>query len=214
MSATPDAKAPVAKPRRSAPQVMTGRPTRPDAAPALSTRMVEQAMLGVSAETRTLMAAADAAVGKQFKEFLRSRGLAPVDQVEAKQRRQDALERDRQALAGRRALVEQGEVLDSRTICDLLDMTRQSLSRAVGAGRLFSLEVGPDVYYPRFFADPYISRRQLEKVCKALGDLSGWMKYNFFTQPRLSLSERTPLEELRRGNIDAVLEAASGMAEQ
>jgi hypothetical protein len=68
--------------------------------------------------------------------------------------------------------------------------------------------------YPAFFAEPAYERRALEKVCKALGDLPGAAKWDFFMSPRVSLNGRTPLQALAKGALDEVLEAANAFREE
>jgi hypothetical protein len=92
-----------------------------------------------------------------------------------------------------------------------LGVSPQALSAALKAKRMFVLS-GPSggYYYPSFFADPRYDRPVLEKVCKALSDLPGASKWDFFTTPKISLGNKAPLEALAKGKLDAVLIAAAG----
>ena len=114
----------------------------------------------------------------------------------------------------REALVSNKKVVSSGEMTTALSITRQALSKAVKANRFFVLTVGGEDYYPGFFADPDLDRRQLESVSKALGDLPGWEKWRFFTTPKSSLIRLTPLEALKKGMYRQVLTAATGFAER
>ena len=111
--------------------------------------------------------------------------------------------------------IERQELLPSAEIQARLQITRQSLSIAVKAGRLFAI-VGPSGknYYPAFYADSRLDRRYLEKVCRALGGLPGTVKYHFFTSKSFYLGSKTPLEALVDGRLADVMVAATACAER
>lgn len=114
----------------------------------------------------------------------------------------------------RRDDVAAGRLLGSADMRERLGISRQALSAAVRAQRLFVL-AGPsgDFLYPAFFADARHDRAVLERVSRALGSLPGGAKWEFFTTPRLSLGKRTPLQALARGQVDEVLAAAAAFAD-
>lgn len=114
----------------------------------------------------------------------------------------------------RRSLVSRKEVVSSSELTDALGISRQALNKAVHANRMFAVESGGQNYYPVFFADGNLERRQLEKVAKRLGNLSGWDKWLFFTTPKASLERQTPIAALRKGKYADVLRAAAGYAER
>ncbi|WP_073101280.1 hypothetical protein [Pollutimonas bauzanensis] len=60
-----------------------------------------------------------------------------------------------------------------------LSLTRQAVSAATRSGRLFTVDVEGDVYYPAFFADGSVDRATLEKVSRQLGRLPGWTKLEY-----------------------------------
>lgn len=107
-------------------------------------------------------------------------------------------------------LVANGSLIRSAEICNALGVSRQAMNKAVTAHRLFFLQSSGIRFYPAFFADPSLNRRHLEKVCKALGNLSGSEKLQFFAYPKCSLRSRTPLEAIRHGDLHLVLVAAAG----
>jgi hypothetical protein len=107
-----------------------------------------------------------------------------------------------------------GRLLGSAEMRERLGISRQALSAAVRAQRLFVL-AGPsgDFLYPAFFADGRHDRAVLEKVSRALGSLPGGAKWEFFTTPRLSLGRKTPLQALAKGQVEEVLAAAAAFAD-
>jgi hypothetical protein len=101
-----------------------------------------------------------------------------------------------------------GELLEPAELVARLHWTRQALSKALAARRVFFVEHEGARYYPSFFADPKYERRQIEAVSKALGDLPGGAKLAFMTTPKASLEGRTPLEALAAGEVSAAKAAA------
>lgn len=114
----------------------------------------------------------------------------------------------------RRDDIAAGRLLGSAEMRERLGISRQALSAAVRAQRLFVL-AGPsgDFLYPAFFADGRHDRAVLEKVSRALGGLPGGAKWEFFTTPRLSLGRKTPLQALAKGQVEEVLAAAAAFAD-
>ena len=111
-------------------------------------------------------------------------------------------------------LVNKKSVVPSGVLIQALGITRQALSKAVQANRMFSVEVGGENYYPVFYADTKFDRRKLERVTKLLGKLDGWQKWQFFTTPKASLGGLTPLEAMSKGSYESVAKAAAGFAER
>jgi hypothetical protein len=100
------------------------------------------------------------------------------------------------------------ELLDSSNFAKRLNWTRQALSKALRANRVFFLEARGDRYFPAFFTDPRHERRHLEAVSRMLGDVPGGGKWLFFTTPKGSLSGLTPIQALDKGQLGAVKAAA------
>jgi hypothetical protein len=105
-------------------------------------------------------------------------------------------------------LIKLHALLDSGTFTKRLNWTRQALSKALLANRVFFVEARGDRYFPAFFTDPQHERRHLEAVSRTLGDLPGGSKWLFFTTPKGSLSGLTPVEALDKGQLVAVKAAA------
>jgi hypothetical protein len=105
-------------------------------------------------------------------------------------------------------LIKMQELLDSSNFTKRLNWTRQALSKALRANRVFFLEARGDRYFPAFFTDPLHERRHLEAVSRMLGDVPGGGKWLFFTTPKGSLSGLTPIQALDKGQLVAVKAAA------
>lgn len=123
------------------------------------------------------------------------------------------LERQQTLQRGRE--IDEGLLISSADMAARLPMTKQGLSHALKAKRIFTLrdENGQHVY-PAFFADRSLDRKQLETISKTLGDLPGAAKWDFFMSPRVSLGKRTPLQALAKGKFEAVMTAATTFADE
>jgi hypothetical protein len=114
---------------------------------------------------------------------------------------------------GRQTLVSERKLLLAAEVWRGLGITRQALSKALAAGRIFTVDVGARQYYPAFYVHGDFDRRALERVTRLLGSLPGWSKWQFFTTPKASLGKLTPLQALSRGKLDSVERAAKAFAE-
>jgi hypothetical protein len=118
------------------------------------------------------------------------------------------------AKTSREKLVKEGQLLPAGEMWGRLGVTRQALAKARQSGRTFTVDVGPQQYYPAFFLSEDIDRRALESVAALLGDLPGWSKWQFFTSAKASLGGVTPLAALRKGELEKVRKAATAFAER
>lgn len=118
------------------------------------------------------------------------------------------------AQAAMQAMVDRQDLVDPAAFVERRNVTRQALSKALKAHRVFYVEVQGRRYFPRFFVDPTLERRQVEDVSKALGELPGASKLQFFTTGKGSLAGKTPLEALADGQYSRVRAAAQGFAER
>lgn len=118
------------------------------------------------------------------------------------------------ALAAMKKMVQERRLIDSSSFVDRRNVTRQALSKALKAHRLFYVEVDGLRYIPSFFLDERLERRQVEAVSKALGELPGVSKLQFFTTKKASLSGKTPIDALADGQYSRVRTAAQGFAER
>lgn len=120
----------------------------------------------------------------------------------------------RRAEQAMRKLVDDGVLLAPAAMAEGLQFTRQALSKALKSQRIFYVEVQGQRHYPAFFLDPRYERRQLEDVSRALGELPGPSKLQFFMTKKASLQGLTPLQALARGQFSRVRTAAQGFAER
>lgn len=107
------------------------------------------------------------------------------------------------------------ELLPPKEFQEALGISRQSINEAVKARRMFAL-LGPsgEYYYPAFYADGDLHRRDVERVAKALGGIPAASKYHFFTNKSTYLGALTPLQALKKGRLDEVLIAATAFEER
>ncbi|MEJ8815231.1 hypothetical protein WKW77_29475 [Variovorax ureilyticus] len=117
------------------------------------------------------------------------------------------------ARVGQRKLVADGTLVEASKFLQEWGFSKQALSKAQAANRVFSLDIEGERYYPAFFLDPRYDRAKLEKVSKVLGDLLAASKLHFFLGARGSLAGKTPLEALAAGQLDKVVNSAQGFAQ-
>lgn len=120
-----------------------------------------------------------------------------------------------EAARARLELVRRKDILPTEEFSRELCVSDDALSKAVAEHRLFVLEVSGENFYPAFYLDPSLDRAKLEHVSVALGNLSGWHKWQFFTTPKFSLGSKEPLKVLKgKGDVETVVTAAEGFAER
>lgn len=91
--------------------------------------------------------------------------------------------------------------------------TRQAVWKAVKSQRIFYLTHKAAFYFPAFYSHPMYERKHLEAVTKALGDLPGGAKLQFFLTRKGSLGGDTPLQALANGRLTKVKAVAAAFAE-
>jgi hypothetical protein len=170
-------------------------------------RLLEQLSASKSpwSETRALLRHIGT-ITRRFEQIRQRLQDEEVDQL--------AVAASRKAVGHLAELVERGELLEPAQFADRLSWTRQALSKALTARRVFFVEVQGARYYPAFFADTRYERRHLEAVSRALGDLPGATKLMFLTTPKGSLGGLTSLQALAKGKPADVMRAAEGFAQR
>lgn len=139
---------------------------------------------------------------------------ASANTVVSRQNRDFLAQLNEMELEERALLEKSGQLLDSQALAALMGVTRQAINKAVAELRMFALDgTAGKKLYPAFFADTNINRRAIQQVSKALDRLAGSSKWQFFTNPRLSLGRKTPIEALRKGKFDQVMAAAHAFRE-
>lgn len=112
-------------------------------------------------------------------------------------------------------MVSRGQLVTPGVFQELMGWsTRQALSKAAKSQRIFSLTHKAQRYFPTFFADPTYDRRHLEMVSKAMGDLPGGSKLQFFLTRKGSLGGETPLQALAAGRVAKVKDIAAAFAQE
>jgi hypothetical protein len=108
----------------------------------------------------------------------------------------------------------QPNMLSSDQVAALLGMTRQGVDRRRRQGRLLALQGERRGY--RYPAWQFEGGQVLPGLAEAMARLEDhpWTKYRFFLIREASLGDRTPLEALRAGEVDAVLRTAEFFGEQ
>lgn len=208
-------------------------PLNSEAEDALRSAVGAAAMLGPK-KAKALLALPDEQLGRLFKlgisEVIDLAGLVTFGRVapasntkrsgRGKTTASDTAENSnpfdfkRRALPERQTLVNSGKLLPAAKVWEVLGVTRQALNKAVVSGRIFTVDVGAAQYYPAFYLTDNVDRKTLAKVTQLLGSLPGWSKWQFFTTPKASLGNITPLKALSRGKVEQVAKAAAAFAER
>jgi hypothetical protein len=123
----------------------------------------------------------------------------------------------RGAMARQELLKEGGGVYTTDRVAEILEITPQAVLKRHNAGKLLALTFGRRGFrYPAWQFDE--ERRAvvsgLEDVLAALSGHDAWMQNVFFLTPSGRLSDRRPLDVLREGKFEPVLEAARSFLEQ
>ena len=111
-------------------------------------------------------------------------------------------------LAKPQLLEAEGGCLSSQEAATVLGITRQAVDKRRGKGRLIGLPVGRVYVYPAWQFTPGKTLSGLEQVLQVLQVQDPWMQTVWMVNGNHRLAGRSPLEVLRQGNLDAVLEAA------
>lgn len=94
-------------------------------------------------------------------------------------------------------------------------ITPQAVNKRRKAGRLLGLPVGESRYrYPVWQVEGGSVLPGFEEVLEVFGVEDPWMRAAFFLGGNARLGGERPLDELRRGNVEAVKRAASAHGEQ
>jgi hypothetical protein len=164
----------------------------------------------------------DAELGRRFKARLAQViGIATMLNIDShSMRKGDARQlnefegRAKRRRSAQSVLVSEGKLLRAPIFCQALGITERKLAGDVASGRIFSVDLHDNQFYPAFFVTKELERRDLTKVVRVLNGLTGWKKWNFFTKPNSSLGKLTPLQALFNGDVKQVLHAATTFVER
>jgi hypothetical protein len=103
-------------------------------------------------------------------------------------------------------------MLSTAEVADRLQTTKHELTRQLRAGQLLGLEAATNrVHFPEWQFEPEV-RGRMAAILAALSHLDSWGHYMFFTRNEPLLGGDTPLDALRSGDFDEVLEIAELLA--
>ncbi len=166
-------------------------------------------------------------VGELPKETLTAAAAAPSDfeavlqallaarEMLAKLEESDPLLRAR--LRGQQArhalLTREGGTLSAAEVAEVTGISRQAVNKRRQTGRLLALRLGRSYAYPVWQLAGNDVLPGFPAVLEALAVHDPWMQARFFLNGNPRLDGARPLEELRRGNVAAVLTAAETYGE-
>ena len=136
------------------------------------------------------------------------------NRLETHETSREVASRERQGSQHLQKMARDKALLEPSELADRLAWTRQALSKALKAHRVFFVETQGTRYYPAFYADSRYQRSHIEGVSKILGELPGTSKLQFFLTPKGSLGGKTPLDALADGQYSSVKVAAEGFAQR
>jgi hypothetical protein len=112
-------------------------------------------------------------------------------------------------------LEQAGGTFSSEEVAKAIGISRQAVDKRRLSNQLLALTQGKRGYgYPRFQFEDGKTLKGLEEVLSQLKTLDPWMQLIFFATPNERLRGTTPIEALRQGDSELVIEAARGYGEQ
>ncbi|MEM8723637.1 MAG: hypothetical protein AAGE84_30890 [Cyanobacteria bacterium P01_G01_bin.39] len=104
----------------------------------------------------------------------------------------------------------EGGCANSKKVAEIIGISRQAVNKRRQEGKLIGLSRGKGKYiYPLWqFTDTGKTLTGLEVVLEKLSGVDPWMQLSFFLNPNLRLENKTPLEMLRMGEIEPVVDSA------
>jgi hypothetical protein len=109
----------------------------------------------------------------------------------------------------RQRILARDDMLTLAEAAQALGLTPPAVNDRFRAGKLIALEAGArGRRYPAWQFEDEVVGTPLETALEALKGLGPWTSYRFFTTPDSALEDETPLDMLRRGDTEAVVEAA------
>jgi biotin operon repressor len=110
---------------------------------------------------------------------------------------------------------ESGRVLRAQQVAEILGISRQAVDKRRRQSQLIGLTQGRRGYaYPAWQFENGRTIADLELVLARLRDHDPWMKLTFFINPNDRLNGASPLQTLRSGKTESVLQAAESYGVQ
>ncbi len=121
-----------------------------------------------------------------------------------------ALARLRGQQARSSLLSSEGGTLSAVQVAEQLQITRQAVNKRRQAGQLLALPAGRRGFaYPAWQLAGGEVLSGLAAILEHLADHDPWMQARFFLMANKRLGDVRPLDELRKGNVEAVIAAAA-----
>ena len=107
-------------------------------------------------------------------------------------------------------LSSEGGTLSATQVAEQLQITRQAVNKRRQAGQLLALPAGRRGFaYPAWQLAGGEVLPGLAAILEQLADHDPWMQARFFLMANKRLGDVRPLDELRKGNVEAVIAAAA-----
>jgi hypothetical protein len=147
--------------------------------------------------------------------------LVLVDALAAAPALAESLDKDPLSAAKLRGATMQQELIKANggaisvgEVSKLLRISRQAVDKRRRQGQLIGLALGRRGYaYPAWQFENSTTVAGLEQTLDVLRSHDGWMQVTFFVNPNDRLNGRSPLDSLRRGETEGVIEAARAFGE-
>lgn len=109
----------------------------------------------------------------------------------------------------------EGGIVSAGQAAELLGVTRQAIDKRRRSGRLLAVSTGRRGYaFPVWqFDEQHGTLPGVERIFAALREHDPWMQLSFMLNPNPGLKERTPVQALRDGELDAVERVAQHFGE-
>lgn len=117
-------------------------------------------------------------------------------------------------IAKQELLQAEGGVVSSEEAAQILGIKRQAVDKRRLNGKLIALPAGRAYVYPVWQFNPGQTIPGLEKVLQHLQVRDPWMQTAWMINSNDRLNGRSPLELLREGNLEVVIDAAKIYGEQ
>lgn len=104
---------------------------------------------------------------------------------------------EREALAARRQMVRDGELLGEGEFRERLRLDASQLARMVAEGNIFTIKVDGVEYFPSLLMAPGIDRKRLYSICRLLVPAPPSCRLAYLSSGHTNLGGDSPLEALR-----------------
>jgi len=111
-------------------------------------------------------------------------------------------------------ITEAGGMLSISEAAKLLGVTRQAVDKRIRSHGLLAVNIGSQLAIPVFQINHGAVLCGLGKVLRALKVNDPWTRINFFLMKHPALTNRSPLDVLRRGDVQLVVRVAAGFGNQ